>query len=101
MCEEALSKTADEHTGQKIKGVRATDDSSAWEGFINSSGEEGGLNRIFQMSLLTTGALQALESLRTWISKICGLLPHPTPWSTDRSSPACVAIHSLSLYLSN
>jgi hypothetical protein len=41
MCEEALSKTTYERTGQKIKGVRATNDSSAWAGFINTSGEEG------------------------------------------------------------
>src|SRR4051794_12954900 len=41
MCEEALSQTAYERTRQKIKGVRATNDSSAWAGFVNTSGEEG------------------------------------------------------------
>jgi hypothetical protein len=40
MCEEALSKTTFERTGQKIRGVRATNDSSALAGFINTSGEE-------------------------------------------------------------
>jgi hypothetical protein len=40
MCEEALSRTVFERTGQKIKGVKATDHSSALAGFINTSGEE-------------------------------------------------------------
>jgi len=40
MCEEALSRTVFERTGQKIKGVKATDHSSAIAGFINTSGEE-------------------------------------------------------------
>jgi hypothetical protein len=40
MCEEALSKTVYERTGQKIKGVKATNNSSAITGFINTSGEE-------------------------------------------------------------
>jgi hypothetical protein len=39
MCEEALSRTVFERTGQKIKGVRATDDSSALAGFVNITGE--------------------------------------------------------------
>ena len=40
ICEEALSRTTYERRGQKIKGVRATNDSSALAGFINTSGEE-------------------------------------------------------------
>ncbi|KAH7394365.1 hypothetical protein BKA66DRAFT_298745 [Pyrenochaeta sp. MPI-SDFR-AT-0127] len=40
MCEEALSQTIYERTGQKIKGVKATNNSSALTGFINTSGEE-------------------------------------------------------------
>jgi hypothetical protein len=40
MCEEALSNTVYERTGQKIKGVKATNHSSAITGFINTSGEE-------------------------------------------------------------
>jgi hypothetical protein len=40
MCEEALSQTIYQRTGQKIKGVRATNNSSALTGFINTSGEE-------------------------------------------------------------
>jgi hypothetical protein len=40
MCEEALSETIFHRTGQKIKGVRATNNSSALAGFINTSGEE-------------------------------------------------------------
>jgi DNA-binding LacI/PurR family transcriptional regulator len=39
MCEEALSETVYERTGQKIKGVKATKDSLALAGFINASGE--------------------------------------------------------------
>jgi hypothetical protein len=39
ICEEALSATVHERTGQKIKGVKATNDSSALAGFINTSGE--------------------------------------------------------------
>lgn len=39
MCEEALSATVYERTGQKIKGIKATNDSSALAGFINTSGE--------------------------------------------------------------
>ena len=39
MCEEALSRTVYERTGQKIKGVRATDDSAALAGFVNITGE--------------------------------------------------------------
>ena len=37
MCEEALSQTVFERTGQKIKGVKATQDSVALAGFINTS----------------------------------------------------------------
>jgi hypothetical protein len=40
MCEEVLSRTVYERTGQKIKGVKATEDSTAVAGFINTSGEE-------------------------------------------------------------
>ncbi|XTI90271.1 hypothetical protein V2W45_1522116 [Cenococcum geophilum] len=40
MFEEALSRTVYERTGQKIKGVKATNNSSALAGFINKSGEE-------------------------------------------------------------
>ena len=40
MCEEALSRTVYERTGQKIKGVKATDHSSALAGIINTLGEE-------------------------------------------------------------
>jgi hypothetical protein len=39
MCEEALSRTVYERTGQEIKGVKATNYSSSWTGFINMSGE--------------------------------------------------------------
>ena len=39
MCEETLSRTVYERTGQKIKGVRATDDSAALAGFVNITGE--------------------------------------------------------------
>ena len=45
MCEEALSKTVYERTGQKIKGVRATNYSSALAGFINTSGEESNIDQ--------------------------------------------------------
>jgi hypothetical protein len=45
MCEEALSQTVYERTGQKIKGVKATNDSSAIAGFINTSGEELKINQ--------------------------------------------------------
>jgi hypothetical protein len=45
ICEEALSHTVFERTGQKIKGVKATNNSSALAGFINTSGEE---SRIYQ-----------------------------------------------------
>jgi hypothetical protein len=40
MGEEALSRTVYERTGQKIKGVKATNSSAALAGFINTSGEE-------------------------------------------------------------
>ncbi|KAF1982496.1 hypothetical protein K402DRAFT_362588 [Aulographum hederae CBS 113979] len=40
-CEEALSSTAQERTGQKIRGIRATNDSKASAGFFNMGvGEE-------------------------------------------------------------
>ncbi|KAF1809327.1 hypothetical protein P152DRAFT_403517 [Eremomyces bilateralis CBS 781.70] len=45
MCEEALSKTVYERTGQKIKGVKATNNSSAVTGFINTSGEESKIDQ--------------------------------------------------------
>lgn len=45
MCEEALSRTVFERTGQKIKGVKATRDSTALAGFINASGEELKINQ--------------------------------------------------------
>jgi hypothetical protein len=40
MCEEVLSETVYQRTGQKVKGVRATNNSSALTGFINTTGEE-------------------------------------------------------------
>ena len=40
MFEEALSRTVYERTGQMIRGVKATNNSSALTGFINTSGEE-------------------------------------------------------------
>ncbi|KAF7502471.1 hypothetical protein GJ744_005686 [Endocarpon pusillum] len=40
MCEEALQSTVYERTGQKIKGIKAMNYSSALAGFINTSGEE-------------------------------------------------------------
>ena len=40
MCDEAFSQTVYERTGQKIKGVKATNNSSALAGFVNTSGEE-------------------------------------------------------------
>jgi hypothetical protein len=43
MCEEALSRTVYERTGQRIKGIKATNDGVALVGFINTSGE--GLNK--------------------------------------------------------
>ncbi len=45
MCEEVLSRTVFERTGQKIKGVKATQDSTALAGFINTSGEELKINQ--------------------------------------------------------
>ena len=45
MGEESLSKTVYERTGQKIKGVRATNYSSALAGFINTSGEESNIDQ--------------------------------------------------------
>jgi len=45
MCEEALSQTVSERTGQKIKGVKATNDSSALAGFINTSGDESRIDQ--------------------------------------------------------
>jgi hypothetical protein len=45
MCEEALSETVYQRTGQKIKGVRATNNSSALTGFINTSGEESRIDQ--------------------------------------------------------
>lgn len=40
MCEQALSRVVFKRTGQKIKGVRATNHSTALAGFINTLGEE-------------------------------------------------------------
>src|SRR5947209_15997243 len=45
MCEEALSRTVYERTGQKIKAVKATNNSSALAGFINTSGEESKIDQ--------------------------------------------------------
>jgi len=45
MCEEDLSETVYERTGQKIKGVRATNNSSAITGSINTSGEESRIDQ--------------------------------------------------------
>jgi hypothetical protein len=45
MCEEALSRTVYERTGQKIKGIKATNDGLALAGFINTSGEELNMNQ--------------------------------------------------------
>jgi vacuolar-type H+-ATPase subunit E/Vma4 len=45
ICQEALLQTVYKRTGQKIKGVKATRDSSAVAGFINTSGEELKINQ--------------------------------------------------------
>ena len=45
MCEEALSRTVYERTGQKIKGVQATSYSFALAGFINTLGEESKIDQ--------------------------------------------------------
>jgi len=45
MCEEALSGTVYERTGQKIRGVKATNNSSAWAGFYNTSKEESNIDQ--------------------------------------------------------
>ncbi|KAF2498658.1 hypothetical protein BU16DRAFT_615678 [Lophium mytilinum] len=45
MCEEALSQMVYERTGQKIKGIKASQNSSALAGFINTSGEELRINQ--------------------------------------------------------
>ena len=45
MCKEALSRTVYKRTGQKIKGIRATNDGVALAGFINTSGEELNINQ--------------------------------------------------------
>ncbi|KAF2196382.1 hypothetical protein GQ43DRAFT_405229 [Delitschia confertaspora ATCC 74209] len=45
MCEEALSTTVYKRAGQKIKGVKATNNSAALTGFINTSGGELKINQ--------------------------------------------------------
>jgi hypothetical protein len=45
MCEEALSRTVYQRTGQKIKGIKATNDGIALAGFINVPGEELNINQ--------------------------------------------------------
>ncbi|KAF2016554.1 hypothetical protein BU24DRAFT_422914 [Aaosphaeria arxii CBS 175.79] len=45
LCEEALSQTVHERTGQKIKGVYATNNSSALAGFINTSEQESRIDQ--------------------------------------------------------
>jgi hypothetical protein len=45
VCEEALSHTVFERTGQKIRGVKATKNSSALAGYVNTSGEESRIDQ--------------------------------------------------------
>lgn len=45
MCEETLSRTVYERTGQKIKGIKATNDGVALARFINTSREELNINQ--------------------------------------------------------
>ena len=45
ICEEAISTTVFKRTGQKIKGIKATDHSTAVAGFMNTSGEETKINQ--------------------------------------------------------
>jgi hypothetical protein len=45
ICTEALSQIVYERTGQKIKSVTATNNSSALAGFINTSGEESRIDQ--------------------------------------------------------
>lgn len=45
MCEEALSQTVYKRTGQKIKGIKATNSGVALAGFINASGENLNINQ--------------------------------------------------------
>jgi hypothetical protein len=45
MCEEALFTTTHERTGQKIRGLKATNNSSALAGFINTSGDKWKINQ--------------------------------------------------------
>lgn len=45
MCEETLPRTVYKRAGQKIKGIKATNDGVALAGFINTSGEELNINQ--------------------------------------------------------
>jgi predicted nucleotidyltransferase len=45
ICEEALSQTVYERTGQKIKGIKAANDGVALVGFINTPGEKLNMNQ--------------------------------------------------------
>ena len=45
ICEEALSQTVYERTGQKIKGIKAANDGVALVGFINTPGEKLNINQ--------------------------------------------------------
>lgn len=45
MCDESLSRTLIERTGQNIRGVKATNSSAALAGFVNTSGEESQIDQ--------------------------------------------------------
>lgn len=45
MCQKALSRTVYKRTGQKIKGIKTTNNSITLARFINTSGEEMHVNQ--------------------------------------------------------
>lgn len=67
MCEEALSQTVHQRTGQTIKDVRGTNNSTALAGFINTDGDEHEIEQVISDKKIETSAnrpkdlAQALE----------------------------------------
>ncbi|KAI9807905.1 MAG: hypothetical protein M1825_005211 [Sarcosagium campestre] len=67
MCQGALLKTVYERTGQKIKGIKATNNSSALTGFINTSGEESKFDQdisdvtVDNWSVAVTGVIKNVD----------------------------------------
>lgn len=90
VCEEVHSRTVFERTRQNIKGIRASEDSTAVAGFVNTSAEESQINQDIsditaeKRSFAGAGVMKDLDF---------GALHSPTPSGCTDMPQSCGRSH--------